>query len=756
MELPHLLNNLRKEEETPKYLAVEIASDSVRTATWEIAGNSAQILQTGSRELVDTVNPKELLKALDISLAQALEGFKKEPDKMVLSLPDSWLNNTEIAPDKKQLLRYVAQKLDLKPVGFVITIEAVVHFLETKRGHPPTAIVLGITSEEVAVSVVQSGRILATHSVGRSDDIGSDVEEGIARFGDIKTLPPNIVIYDGATDLEKLQQDLIEYDWQSRLPFMHIPKVDRLTQREVIEAIVFTAGKEVIATYHAEEDTEAVDSAELPAEDTQAGVPDKQEEFGFTVSHPDLGNEEITAETETVDETVELTEADDNVRPAEIPLNQEEFDDDEDFVPASTSKGKFSLKFPSLGFLKRKSSNQHAIPPVNRGRRLVILASLLVLIAGLIFAGAIFAYWYLPKAIITLYVQPQTISRQLTFTIDTSLKELDLATDRIPGVPINTEITANAQVPATGEKLVGERAQGAVTLYNRTDSVKTFEAGTRLTTDSGLIYTIDEGVTLASASSKENPDLSITTEPATAEVAITASAIGSEYNAGQDTEFQIANFGKSSFVARASKALSGGTSRQITAVAASDIAQLREEVNKEIEAKVIAQVDQTQQGFTGAVVLSNDSEEIQEDFSASTGDEATTVSLESKVMVRSVTYKKSDLSALIQNKVVNEIPENFQINPEDVTIEQQTIDEESETLVSITAIAKVLVSPNIIPLDVASKVRGKFPSVTEDYFMSQPGFKRVEIDIKPTLPEAIQTFPRIQENIVVEIELVKD
>lgn len=763
MELPNLLNNFRKEPPKKRYLGVEIGLESVRTVVWEIIGETPSIVQVGSLEQVDTSDPQKLLNAIDVSLAQALAGINPEPNQMILSLPDSWLSQTEITVEKKQLLRFISQKMALKPVGFVITIEAIIHYLETKRGHPPTAIVLGLNTEDVAVSIVQNGRILATHTVGRSDDIGADVEEGIARFGQIKTLPSNIVIYDGLTDLEQLQQDLIEYDWQSRLPFLHIPKIDRLSNDEVVEAVVLTAGSEYIKAQqdsNSSDDVEHSDETEveaaLPSEET---IPDKQVEFGFTVSHPEHKSTVLTTDQDSESDS-EYVEADANITPAEIPAVNSDFSDDEDTdedeeyasLPAASAT---PSQNPWKKLLTFGRNGRKKIPPVNRSRRLVLLLIVLILVLFGSISAAIAGYWYLPKAQVILYVKPQTINRQVTFRVDPTITEIDIEGNRIPGVPVETEITASAETPATGEKLVGERATGSVTLYNRTDSVKSFAAGTRLTSDSGLAYTLDEDVSIASASSKENPDLSITTEPATVAVDITAVAIGAEYNISDEAEFSVANFDKSSFVARLTGELSGGTSRQITAVAQADIDQLIADVNQEIEEKVLAQVQQSQQGFTGAVILANETESAEDEFSAQIGDEADVVRLESRLMVRSITYKKSDLSTIIQNKALDEIPENFQLNPDDISLEIQSTEEAEDGTVRVTASSKILVSPNINPVTIASDVRGKFPAVTEDYFKSQPGFERVEIDIRPSFPASIKTFPRIEENITVEIELVK-
>lgn len=750
MELPNLLN-FRKQEQTAKYLAVEIGPEFVRSVVWEIVDQTTNIIQIGTTEQVDPSDPEKLLIGLDASLAQALVGIEPEPNEVILSLPDGWLSQSEITPDKKQLLKYVTSKLELKPIGFVVTLEAVVHFLELKRGQPLNSILLGITSEEVAVSVVQNGRILATHNVGRSDDLGSDVEEGLARFGDITNLPAHFVLYDGVTDIETLQQDLLDYDWQTRLAFLHIPKIDRLTNRQVIEAIVETGGSEVIKLTPESQvgSTQSGPESQMPTSPQEESepdpeIPDKQEQFGFVVSHPDIQVDETG-----LDEVYQPTEADANVVEAEL-IEPEQENDDSD--QENISSGAVPPKPGLLGRMKRKKTTR--IPTRGRSKRVIIMAILFISLSLGGISAAVAAYWYLPQATVTLYVKPRTINRQTEFTIDTTITNVDLATNSIPGVPIETEITAEAETPATGERLIGETAKGTVTLYNRTDSVKAFEAGTRITGPGNLVYTINEAVTIASASSKENQDLSVTIEPATTSVGITASAIGAEYNMAEGTELSVANFDKSSYVARASSPIAGGTSREITAVAQADIDMVREAVRQEIESKVLAQVNQSQQGFTGAVILSDGDGTAEEELSAELGEEASSVKLSAGVLVRSMTYKKSDLALIVQNQVREEIPANYNLDQDDLNLEVQTTDEIDQAGVEVAGKVELTVSPNLDVLAITQAIRGKFPAVTEDYFKSLPGFERVEIDIQPDMPTSIKTFPRFADRIEIIIQPV--
>lgn len=743
MELNNLLSSLKKSAtDTKKYLALEIGAESVKSAVWEVAGTKPELVQTGSVEPYDPGKSDDILGAIDASITKATDGISPEPSDTVFSVPDSWLENSTLTKDKKKLLKEISQKLELKALGFVVTLEAIVHFLQIKKGHPPSAIILGITSDEVSVTIVQNGHIQGTHQVGRSDDLGSDVEEGIARFGSISNLPANFILYDGHANLEELKQTLISYNFQDRLPFLHIPKIEHLSPEDAIKAVVITGGGEVIKSVQVDGADNSSQKDTSDSDQQPETPPDLSHEFGFKpAAASDDDSTDTNLEDLDPDEVGNVHPIDDTDDPHQS-VDPEDVDPDSPPDPPTTSRfslPKFSI-FPKLSGLR--------LPRLSGTPILLVIGLIFI---ALVSASAGLAYWFLPKATVTLYLEPRTIDQDLTFTLDSSIDSVDTAAATIPGRLSDTQVSAEATVPATGEKTVGDAATGNITLYNRTDSVKTFAAGTRLTTDS-LAYTLDEDVQIASASTTENADLSITTQPAGIQTSVTAVDIGPEYNLGSGTEFTVANFAKSSFVAMATGDISGGTSRQVTAVSTSDINTLRDQVEAELERKATQEANQNPEDFIAAVILPDQEDNIEEDLSAKAGEEVDQVSLSSTLSVQIMTYKKSDLDQIIQSLVGDSIPSDFTYAPTQSTINIKQVESNSDDSLTITATAAVQISPDLQPADIAATIKGRYPSYTESYFKSLPGFTKVEIDIRPKLPPRLRTFPRVDSNITIEVK----
>lgn len=718
MEINNLLSHLKKQDKpTKKYLVLHIAGEFVISACWEFLNNKAHIISTSSAIVTNLEDPENVLNSVDQSYSEACSTVDQEPNEVILSLPESWVQGDALIEEQKDLITHVTDKLELKSLGFVVAIEAIVHHLYTVKGQPVSALFIQKTVDELSVTWVEQGEIKDTHVVGTSEDIASDLQEAVARFTTSKNPPALLYLYNMGDDIEEVQQTLISIDWTGKIPFLHIPKIELLKFPDVLQAIVESSAFEL---------TSQPVKAETPIREENETSP---EEFGFqvtsTTDSEELSNlEEVDSNVVAVDEDVELSSSDD------VGTNAPQKPS-----PLSTFLSKF--KRPANPKKKLRKSQV----PV-----LLIVGIVIMLLAA---TGAVATYWYYPQAKVTVYLEPLTIDRSISFTIVKGLDSVNVAAKQIPGTVMTSSVDFNGEVPVTGTKTVGEKATGTVTLYNRTNSSKTFEAGTELTGPDSLKYTLLESVSIASASSKENPDLSVTTEPATAQVKVTASEIGGKYNVGSGTEFSVANFDKSSYLARAEGEISGGSSKEITVVTAQDVRTLRNLALAELNEKVNQQFNQSSEDFDSSVVLPGQEDSIVENFSAEVGDEAVELSLEARMDVEVMSYRKSDVMQLLQEDIQATLTDNQQLLPEATEIQNEVISS-SEDEVEVRAKVKASLSRVHNPEEIIANIKGKAPAVTESYFRSLQGFKRVEIDIRPKLPPQIKTLPRVANRIQVE------
>ncbi|MBU1085198.1 hypothetical protein KKB06_02515, partial [Patescibacteria group bacterium] len=507
MELKNLLTKLKnKEEPLEQFFALEISDDIVKSAVWTVDDGHTKVVKIGSLNSWDGKSDEKLLNAVDQSITDASKNLEKEPSGVIFGLPETWIEAEGIVAGKKSILKKVCQELELKPLGFVVTDTAVIKYLKIEEGTPPSAIFLRLSDSELNLSLVKLGKIIGVELVGRSGDLGPDVEEGLSRFDKIDTLPSRMILYNGKKDFEEDKQQLMSYDWEEKLPFIHFPKVESLPQDASIKAIALAGGSEVAKSlgFNIKFQEKSEPSA------ASLGFSSKDIAQKITMLEPQ-------PKVESVITKPKLSIA--------------------SYIPKLTNT------FSNL-FFKFKG----LIKPKKTPKTFTIIISIFIAL----FIGLFLAYWYIPKATVTIYIEPKTIDENLTLTIDSNTNTLDPEKGIIPGESVDISVEGSKSIPTTGTSLIGDPAQGDITIYNKTDDSKTFTAGSVLIGTDNLSFTLDEDITIASSSASSE---GITFGKTTAK--ITASSIGPEGNLSANTNMSFKQFSEDNFSAKVIDALSG-------------------------------------------------------------------------------------------------------------------------------------------------------------------------------------------------------
>lgn len=786
MDLPNLLNRIKTSPEAPqRFVAIEIARGTVKTAVWQVANQTTNIVSLGSIQDWQEESDDDLLLAIDASLSEALAGLEKEPDEVIFGLPEKWVSADTIVTGKKDTLKTICRQLGLKPVGFVVTTEAVVHYLRDTEGGPPSAILIGVSTDQITVSLVYLGKMEGNQVVGRSDRINSDIEEGLARFPQRDNLPSRMILFDSKEDLEQIKQDIISYEWQDKLPFLHFPQVEILPKEATIKAVAISGGAEVAKSLGIESVPATKPASAKPPppshqekKATGEDLPTTQDSDDFGFADVDLDGKEVREAESAIEElSAPVTKPESEAlvapkppqkkqsaaakeaQPELVPVDENEVFPEPEDGPVQSKVSVLtrlqnmlpSLSLPSRAPKVNKPSVKKFHLPSFGLPPFIIIGVILILVLGS--AGA-YAYWTLPEADITIFVNPETFSRQVTFTLDPEANEPDLEAKSIPATPNQTELEGTQSSPTTGSKTVGERAAGRVEIFNRTLSSKTLASGTTISTDN-LQFTLNEEVTIASASSQENEDFSITRVPSSQEVDVTAADIGSQYNVGEGTEFSVANNSREDLIARSVGAFTGGSSREIQAVSEDDLDRIRNDLITDLTQQLEQEVQQQSAGQQG-VISAGEPEIIEEEYSAKVGDEADSVSLTAAINQTNYIYQIKDISLLGQQEILSDIPENFAILPEGTTVEVTDSQINEDDTAQVTAKITLKLMPTIETQTVARNLTGKYPHDTEEYLRGLPNYVRSQVTITPNLPKRLATFPRITENIAIEIKPLAD
>lgn len=716
MEIGNLIGKIRGgEKDKPKpFLAVELTDEIVQAAVWHVEEGKTEIIAIGTPVEWDgdKAEAGELVTAADATISNATEGLAEEIGEVIFGLAGSWAGEGGILPEKLKLLKKLSQELELKPLGFVVINDSLLRYLKMQEGTPTTSILVQVATDTVTVSLVRLGKLEGSEIMGRSDDISADVEEGLSRFQAGGELPSRILVYNSMHSLEEEVQNLISYDWKSKFNFLHIPKIESLPKDVLIRSIAVAGGSEVAKA------------------------------IGFEIAEP-KEQPETNKESNVVPTDSELLGAEDfgfvpekKTRPSAPAPSRVVLEKDEEVEPKKSFKMP-KITVPNLPKFKFKLK----LPPLGKPSVILGVAALFILALG---ASAI---WLLPKAAVTLYVEPKDLEENVALTLSASATAIDESNSIVPARAVEKEVEGEETVTTTGKKTIGDPAKGEVTIYNRTSVSKTFPKDTVLTAKS-LKFTLTESVTVASKSAGSD----YVDVPGKAVGKVAARAIGEEGNLPSGTEFTLESFAKDTYVAKNDKALSGGTSEEVQVVDKTDAASLKAKLLSRLKEEGRDQVIAELGDGIGVYVMEKGTEIIKETYSAEVGQEATALTGSLEVKVKGVSYQTRDVENLMAQELAKAIPPGYERTIDPPTVELGEVKSETKDGVEVQAKIVVKLLPTIDRTVIQKSLRGVSASEINSSLSGVIGFKTADVVITPAwLPPRFKRMPRNPENISVSV-----
>lgn len=710
-------------EEKECFFALQIDVGQIKSAIWTVADDQSQLLSLG--EVVFWEKEEEILDKVDASLSSAVEkmaggGEKKEPGKIIFGLSPEWVEQNKIQPEKAEILKKIAQKFELSPLGFVVIPEAIAHWLKKLEGVPPNAILIGLNQKKIAVSLVEAGRVIETSLVVRSGNLGSDLTEGLSRLGKETPYPARILLYDHEEKLEEARQELINWSWpqEGKIIFLHLPKIEILAVDFDIKALVLASASQIAEIKGFKEEPSVVVPPENPTPQTE----------------PIL--ETVKIEPESI---FGFIKDQDIARFGSPPVEEPEF------IPQTKPEAKVRFR-PNFSFLFGWGDFLSDLFVGKGGFLILAGVILLVLLGGL---GSF--YWYFPKASIVLKVSPQVLEKDFTINLDPSLTTADKENLILPAKEIQTTVKQEKSKTTTGTKLVGDKAKGKVVVYNRTSKEKTLEAGVEINGANDLAFTLNEKVIVASESAGSD----YVTIPGKVEVGVTAVKIGTEGNLASGSEFSIGNLAKSDFVAKNESSFAEGSSREIQSVAKEDQDQLLADLQKELEAKAVEDL-KTKLSFGQKLVEESLTTQIVEKtFSQKIGDEADKISLSLQIKAIALSFSEDEFKQLAEVEIRSLVPADFDYDPSRTEINFQSQESGKKGIFAFTASFKADLVPKLDLENIKKNLLGKKPVIGQIYLDNLPHVDSFEVQITPRwLPESIATFPRVLKRLKIEVEVI--
>ena len=716
----------KKKEVLEYFFALNISSEKLTAALWTIEGKQLKILETVS-ENYSSVD--DLVTTTDKLLDKVLGIRELEVEKILFGVPSNWLTDENLKEENLKVLRELVKELELKPMAYVETSHALVHFLEKTDGIPPTAVLVGFEEHHLTLSVIRAGKLDGVRVVQRGDSSGASIEKALLTFTNVETLPSKILIY-GAESIE-LKSQLLSYAWMSKLSFLHFPKIEVLQDDIEINSVCLAGASEIKGdVYFAKQQDEKVvkkgtDLTVADGVETKVSKTDEKDKkdvggnLGFVVGD--------VSETKDEEEMLEDSELDLEREPErELELESE---------PEKETKLPVSME------------TEVALPQgISLSWGMPFKSIFLLGIIGFI-AMILAAYLFLLKAEVKVFVEPKVLEKETQVIADPKQKQVDEEAKIIPGQVVEVDVSGTSKAPATGKKQIGDPAKGTVIIYNKTSESKSLGKGTILTSSKGFKFTLDTLVNIASQSAS---DSGITYGKVN--TGVTATVIGADSNLPSGSELAVGNIPTSQVSAKAEGNFSGGTSKDVTVISSDDqqklLASLASDLRRQAQQKL-------QEKLSGKKVLEEAllEDNVKKNYSKNINDQASEFSLNLTIHYKGVAFEDKDLKQIVSKLVTTQVPDGFELNLEGTETQADISKLEKDGKLIFLAKFRAKLMPKIQKEDVVNKIKGKSIEEAEQAIKGMENVLGSEIKISPALPKILQRLPVFGKNIKVEVGL---
>jgi hypothetical protein len=362
----------------------------------------------------------------------------------------------------------------------------------------------------------------------------------------------------------------------------------------------------------------------------------------------------------------------------------------------------------------------------------------------------------MPKATITVNADTSNSATTLDFTVDTAATELSEEAGTLPAKLAEVSKEDKATSPATGEKNMGEKAKGIITLTNcASGGAKTIPSGTAFSAGSYTFVTTEEvdlgpAVIIGNCRSADFPNL--TTPGAIEDVAVVATSAGEAYNLAARA-YQSSVNGVSAY----GSDMTGGSTKIVKIVSADDIQKAKDQLKgaatadatKELQSKL---QEQNLQALPETLTTSEAAVKV----STAVDAEATEVTVTQTVTYRMLGVQNEQLATLLNAKIKAAFEDNAQKNIRSNGLDKATYSlkqkvSDTKQVISLQTIAVLgtTFDTDTIKKDVVGKKRDEIEKMLE----TRDGVKSVSVEYSPFW---ITTTPKSVNKISIVVNEVSE
>lgn len=370
----------------------------------------------------------------------------------------------------------------------------------------------------------------------------------------------------------------------------------------------------------------------------------------------------------------------------------------------------------------------------------------------LLIVGWVFGFVILPKATITINTDTSSQPVTMNFIARADITEINSETGELPAKKAEVPKEDKVTVPATGQKNVGEKASGTLTLTNciNDGEDKVIPAGTSFSSGS-LAFVTQEEVTLPFAIFAGN-NCKSADFGRQRDVDVLASVSGSAYNVTAR-----AYTSSISGITAYGSAMSGGTDAVVKVVSDEDVNKAKEQLKGIATAAAITELNQnlTSQQLQALPETLEESAPVIKS-SVAVGAEASEFTVTQTVKYTMLGISSSDLGALLDNRIAKSLEgqpdKNVRSNGLATAVYRlatKTSADNQTIALDTIAILGPEFDENVIRNEVAGKKRGDIEKMLE----SREGVRSVGVEYSPFW---ITTTPKSADKIKIIVNEVEN
>jgi hypothetical protein len=359
----------------------------------------------------------------------------------------------------------------------------------------------------------------------------------------------------------------------------------------------------------------------------------------------------------------------------------------------------------------------------------------LAIILGVVFASLL-SLVFIPKAEITIKTKTEELSKDFEVTFDPNITDISLENRTVPSMVDIISASVDGTYEATGSQTGGTRAEGAITIINKTSTSQQLVVNTRFRSEKGKQFRLIESV--------------IVPANASIEAKIRAESIGIDYNipAGkltipglEDTPTKFA-----SIYGELKTDLKNGTSEDGTVVTNEDIDKARVDLQNKLTEVVNSQV--TEKEDLKALAVQSKLNDIKYEGLPNAGEGIRSFNVKASSSLSGVFYKEEDLDKVIKSLLETQVLESQQLGDINIRFDRQQEFPDKQA-VKIRVYVNYKIQTKFEKDKIINSIRLKTVSQSKSYLENLDNVDTVELFLTPSFGPIL---PVLKSRITINVE----